>query len=167
MSACVCKDVPNEEKRPGRTASGKMNVLHAYIIRGVFVCELTTCAGRTPCFRYSLKNNNLHYGRLLFGSGRQPSALLWFCRALFGAWNRMENRELSRGWALQCTAVLAAPLCTPTLFHSCSASDNLSISCSISQPLLAVLGSFISPSSLYRLLSAFCHHVHFSPHSES
>lgn len=56
------------------------------------------------------------------------------CRGLFSAWNRMVNREHSGGWALQCTAVLVALLCTPTLFHSCSASDNLSISYSISLP---------------------------------
>lgn len=46
----------------------------------------------------------------------------------------MVSREHSGGWAPQCAAVLAALLCTPTLLHSSSASDNLSISRSISRP---------------------------------
>lgn len=57
------------------------------------------------------------------------------CRGLFSAWNRMVSREHSGGWAPQCTAVLVALLCTPTLFHSCSASDNLSISRALSLAL--------------------------------
>lgn len=71
------------------------------------------------------------------------------CRGLFSAWNRMVSREHSGGWALQCTAVLVALLCTPTRFHSCSASDNLSISHPYLYylsclPLFAVLLSFFA-----------------------
>lgn len=77
------------------------------------------------------------------------------CRGLFSACNRMVSREHSGGWALQCTAVLVALLCTPTLLHSCSASDNLSISRSISRPLSPVLVSFVLPSSLHSPLIAF------------
>lgn len=59
---------------------------------------------------------------------RQPlRAACYCCRGLFSAWNRMVNREHSRGWALQCTAVLIALLHTPTPFHTHSASDNRSI----------------------------------------
>lgn len=77
------------------------------------------------------------------------------CRGLFGAWNRMVSREHSGGWALQCTAVLVALLCTPTHSHPCSASDSLSISCSISCTLLPILVSFVMPPSFYFLLIGF------------
>lgn len=77
------------------------------------------------------------------------------CRGLFSAWNRMVSREHSGGWAPQCTAVLVALLCTPTLFHSCSASDDLSISRSIARPLSPVLVSFVLPSSRHCPLIAF------------
>lgn len=95
------------------------------------------------------------------------AAQLCCCRGLFSAWNRMVCREHSGGWALQCTAVLVALLCTPTLFHSCSACDSLSISYSIfqtlSRPCLNHLSCLLSPF----LLSSQCvrpFHAPFSPH---
>ena len=70
---------------------------------------------------------------------RQRAALcavqLCCCRGLFNAWNRMVSREHSGGWALQCTAVLVALLCTPTLFQSCSASLTISPSLALSLAL--------------------------------
>lgn len=116
------------EERPGRTVSGKISVLHAYIIRGVFVCEPTTCAGRTPCFRYSLKNNHLQQAALGAGSG---SAGLFSVHGT--GWRTESSAGAGHCNVLQCSAL-----------HTHSASDNLSISCSISQPLLPILGSFLS-----------------------
>lgn len=96
------------------------------------------------------------FERLVFVSGQPFCAVqLCCCRGLFSAWNRMVSREHSGGWALQCTAVLVALLRTPTLFHSCSASDSLSISRSISRPLSPILASFVSLASLHFLLIAF------------
>lgn len=95
---------------------------------------------------------------------RQAAPLCGCCRGLLGAWNRIVSRERSRGWALQCTAVLVALLCTPTLFLSRSASDNRSISCSLFQPLSPMLLSFLLPSSLYCILRTF-DTDHFPPHS--
>lgn len=65
------------------------------------------------------------------------------CRGLFSAWCRMVSREHSGGWALQCAAVLIALLCTPTLFHPCSACDSLSISVTLSGSCLNNLTSVV------------------------
>ncbi len=140
--------------------SGKVDVLYAYIIRGER--ELTApslymtmhrqaqvgCSAANTVLAWFLKKSLHHQKSRMHSSGsealckvavRQPAALcavqLCCCRGLFSAWNRMVSREHSGGWALQCTAVLVALLCTPTLFHSCSASDNPSISRSLS-PIL-------------------------------
>lgn len=96
---------------------------------------------------------------------RQPLRAAWHCcRGLFSAWNRMVNREHSRGWALQCTAVLIALLHTPTPFHTRSASDNRSVCCS-AQSLPFFERSRICPafpSLLYS--SCFSHHVESPSH---
>lgn len=99
--------------------------------------------------------SRMHNGGLCEAAALQRAAFCVVqrccCRGLFSAWNRMVSREHSGGWAPQCTAVLVALRCTPTLFHSCSASDNISISRSISRPCLGCL-SYIPPSTYLSLL---------------
>ncbi|KAM7405041.1 hypothetical protein PAMP_012332 [Pampus punctatissimus] len=138
-------DVLNEENmaREGGTiqlVSGKVNVLYAYIIQEE--CALTTPSlymttrwqaqvgyfVMNTVFPSPLKKSvHLQTSRMYNGMSKAPSKVavhqqaalcavqLCCCRGLFSAWNRMVSREHSGGWALQCTAVLVALLCTPTL----------------------------------------------------
>lgn len=152
---------------------GKLGVLYAYTIQEE--CKLTAgtgCSAVDTVFPLPLKSlciirrPQCQVKKALSKSAahQQAAPLCGCCRGLLGAWNRIVSRERSRGWAPQCTAVLVALLCTPTLFLSCSASDNRSISCSLSQPLSPMLVSFVLPSSLHCILRTF-DTDHFPPHS--
>lgn len=184
-------DVPNEENmaRVGgiiQLVSGKANVLYAYIIQGER--ELTTPSlyvtmcwqAQVGCFvmftrRFLLSFNRqasrMHNGSkalcedAVYQQAALYAVLLCCCRGLFSAWNRMVSREHSGGWALQCTAVLVARLSTPTRFHSCSASDSLSISLLHLSLLVPCLASCLA-SSFYFPLTAFVLFMSnlFSPH---
>lgn len=177
-------DVPNEDNmsREAKYDSAgirEIHVLYAYIIQGEVGadCRHWQTRGvllRTPCFHYSLKvcaSSDVHKTRSKSSLWccfirRQPLRAAWHCcRGLFSAWNRMVNREHSRGWALQSTAVLIALLHTPTPFHTRSASDNRSVrGSSLSLPFFWACSylSCLSISTVFFLLFTPCR-ISFTP----
>lgn len=134
-------------------------LLHDNVLAGAGAAVLLRAPRHHHYLKICASSDVQHARRRVKSSVHQQAALcavqLCCCRGLFSAWNRMVSRERSGGWALQCTAVLVALLRTPTLFHSCSASDSLSISRSISRPLSHILASFVLPSSLHFLPISF------------